>query len=207
MNSPAPPRLVLASSSPRRIQLLREKGIEFDTIIPRVEEVQNHSWDPRVLVAHNARIKAEAVIPPPGHALILGADTLVVFEGRILGKPSDWDDAVRMIEMLNGQTHEVLTGVHVLQRPSGLSEFFVESSRICFHTRPSLELENYLRKINPLDKAGAYAAQDDDGWLIASIEGSRSNVVGLPMEKLLKILACHGIGARPTGDTSASHGA
>lgn len=98
-----------------------------------------------------------------------------------------------MLTLLNGQTHEVLTGVHLLLHPSGSCVSFVESTHVRFHSRSEEERENYLQKIHPLDKAGAYAAQDDDGWLIASVSGSKTNVIGLPMERLLTEFTAFGI--------------
>jgi septum formation protein len=194
------PRLILASTSPRRIALLRERGIAFETANPQVEELADPLGDPPALVAANARLKAEAVpftagegASSPSSALVLGADTVVVFQSRILGKPASWDEARAMLGLLNGQTHEVLTGVHLRLHPGGAAIAFVESTRVHFHSRSEAERESYLQKINPLDKAGAYAAQEDEGWLIASLSGSKTNVIGLPMERLLAELTRFGI--------------
>ena len=187
------PRLILASSSPRRSSLLQQFGLPFQTAHPRVEERVEPTANPHALVAHNARLKAEAVPALTVPFVSLGADTVVVFEGRILGKPADWNDARRMLSLLNGQAHEVLTGVHLTAPLSGRACAFVESTRVHFHHRSEQEREAYLQRIDPLDKAGAYAAQEDDGWLIASLEGSRTNVIGLPMERLLLELAAFGI--------------
>jgi septum formation protein len=121
-------------------------------------------------------------------ALVLGVDTEVWFGGRIFGKPADMDDAFRMLKELNGQTHEVYSGV-CLAWNGGLSEkSFVDVSHVRFHSRTDDELRQYLRRIGPLDKAGAYAAQDDNGEMIAEVRGSFSNVIGLPMEALDKAL-------------------
>ncbi len=115
---------------------------------------------------------------------MLGVDTEVFFEGRVLGKPRDMDDAFAMLSRLNGRTHEVYSGCWLVEacRERG----FVEITRVHFHHRTDDEMRAYLARIGPLDKAGAYAAQDDNGGMIARVEGSCTNVIGLPMEALAR---------------------
>ncbi len=172
---------MLASTSPRRRALLAEYGYRFEVIAPQgVEEIAPPDLSPGDTVLANARAKARAVVRPD--ATVLGVDTEVFFEGRVLGKPSDMDDAFAMLSRLNGRTHEVYSGCWLIG--GGTERGFVEITRVHFHQRTDAELRAYLSRIHPLDKAGAYAAQTDDGEMIARFEGSFTNVIGLPMEAL-----------------------
>jgi septum formation protein len=144
---------------------------------------------PEATVIGNARRKAVAIAAQRPDALVLGVDTEVWFVGKIFGKPADMDDALRMLRELNGRTHEVYSGV-CLAWDAGVNErTFVEVTHVHFHQRTDDELRNYLARIGPLDKAGAYAAQDDQGEMIERVEGSYTNVIGLPMEELEQVLA------------------
>jgi septum formation protein len=116
-------------------------------------------------------------------------DTDVWFDGRVFGKPADMDDALRMLRELNGRMHEVYSGVCLAWDGGAQERTFVEITRVHFHNRTDDELRAYLARIGPLDKAGAYAAQEDDGVMIARVEGSFTNVIGLPMEALARELA------------------
>ena len=179
----ARPLLVLASTSPRRRALLAEYGYRFEVIAPAgVEEIAPPDLSPSETVLANARAKARAVSRP--EATVLGVDTEVFFEGRVLGKPRDMDDAFAMLSRLNGRTHEVYSGCWLIS--DGTEHGFVEITRVYFHQRTDAELRAYLARIHPLDKAGAYAAQNDDGEMIAKFEGSFTNVIGLPMEALAR---------------------
>ena len=179
------PPLVLASSSPRRRDLLAQWGYRFDVVPADVEEVSPPGESPAGIVLHNARLKCRAVTSRHPDRVVLGVDTLVAFEGGVLGKPTDMADAERMLARLNGQTHEVYSGVLLRMAASDWEEEFVTVSRVTFHTLDAAGRRRYLDRIGPLDKAGAYAAQDDSGVLIAGIDGSRTNVIGLPMEDLV----------------------
>jgi len=176
--------LVLASASPRRRDLLREHGCTFEVVPSAAEETV--AATPGETVMGNARRKAHAIAAARPGALVLGVDTEVFFEGRILGKPADGEDAFRMLSALNGRTHEVYSGVCLAWNGGAAERTFVEVTRVHFHYRTDLELRAYLARIGPLDKAGAYAAQDDRGEMIARVEGSFSNVIGLPMEALMR---------------------
>ena len=179
----ARPLLVLASTSPRRRSLLAEYGYRFEVVAPQgVEEIAPPDLSPGETVLANARAKARAVIRPD--AVVLGVDTEVFFEGRVLGKPRDMDDAFAMLSRLNGRTHEVYSGCWLVE--AGKERGFVEITRVHFHHRTDDEMRAYLERIGPLDKAGAYAAQDDNGEMIAQVEGSYANVIGLPMEALAR---------------------
>ncbi len=175
--------LVLASTSPRRRSLLAEHGYHFEVVAPDgVEEIAPPDLSPGETVLANARAKARAVVRPD--ATVLGVDTEVFFEGRVLGKPRDMEDAFAMLSRLNGRTHEVYSGCWLVATSD--ERGFVEVTRVHFHHRSDDALRAYLTRIGPLDKAGAYAAQNDDGEMIARVEGSFTNVIGLPMEALAR---------------------
>ena len=179
------PLLILASTSPRRRALLAEYGYRFEVVGPDgVEEIAPPHLSPGDTVLANARAKARAVAGLRPGAAVLGVDTEVFFEGRVLGKPRDMDDAFAMLSRLNGRSHEVYSGCWLVE--PGRERGFVEITRVHFHERTPDELRAYLARIGPLDKAGAYAAQNDDGGMIARFEGSFTNVIGLPMEALAR---------------------
>lgn len=179
-----PLRLVLASGSPRRSDLLLAHGYSFDVIPADVEESSDPTLSPAELVQHNAVLKARAVASLHPDRLILAADTVVSFQGRVFGKPKDMDEAVRMLAELNNQEHEVYSGVCLASHSSTQEVVFVETTKVRFKNLSSDERLAYLNRIGPLDKAGAYAAQDDRNEIISSISGSLTNVIGLPMESL-----------------------
>jgi len=183
--------LILASASPRRRQLLSEYGYEFSVYPADVEEVSPEEMNVGDVTLYNARLKAEAVarevhaIHP--EAVILGVDTLVALDGKKLGKPKDMGEAAAMLCSLSGRIHEVHSGVWAIGPRQ--SRAFVEVSRVRFKLLDEEAIRRYLARIDPLDKAGAYAAQDEhpDG-VVEAIEGSRTNVIGLPMEALERML-------------------
>ena len=183
------PRLILASASPRRRQLLAEHGYTFTVAPADVEEVAPAHFTPREVVLWNARIKARAIAREQPGEIVLGVDTLVAFGGRIFGTPRDMAEAFAMVSELNGQTHEVFSGVCLVRAATGEERTFAEVTRVHFHRLSDAQLRAYLARIGPLDKAGAYAAQDDRGEFIARVEGSFTNVIGLPMESLAEALA------------------
>ena len=188
----ARPLLILASASPRRRALMAEHGYKFEVAVPAgVEEIAPAHLSPGETVLANARAKARAALAATPGAIVLGVDTEVFFEGRVLGKPADTDAAFAMLSRLNGRTHEVYSGVWILGQ--GKERGFIEVTGVRFHRRSNAELKRYLARIHPLDKAGAYAAQEDRGEMIAAVEGSFSNVIGLPMERLRGELRAFGI--------------
>lgn len=184
-------RLILASSSPRRRELLAREGVAFDVVVAEVCEVTASDWPPRDLCAHNARIKAEAIAERNPDDLILAADTIVVLEGKVFGKPASLAEAAAMLEALAGRIHEVLTAVHLLHHATRKVCRFTDSTRVQFRPANAIDIPAYLSDINPLDKAGAYAAQEDRGRLIATIEGSMDNVVGLPVARAISAVKTH----------------
>jgi septum formation protein len=189
-------RLVLASASPRRRQLLSDAGYEFEAVSPRGDELA-HGWlTVRELTIWNAARKAVAASRLSRDAIVLAADTLVTIDGEVLGKPSDFEDAVRILRRLSGRTHEVWTGVRIIAPAKCEVRTFAEMSRVHFRALDEPTIREYLAKIDPLDKAGAYAAQGHGTEIIERIEGSFSNVVGLPMEKTQRALESLGIRPR-----------
>jgi len=178
--------LILASASPRRRDLLRERGFSFEVLPAHTEETVAET--PEATVLGNARRKAQSIAAQRPEAFVIGVDTEVWFGGRIFGKPADMADALRMAKELNGRTHEVYSGVCLSWNGGKDERVFVEVTKVHFHQKTEAELQAYLERIHPLDKAGAYAAQDDQGEMIARVEGSFSNVVGLPMETLDRVL-------------------
>lgn len=182
------PRLVLASASPRRRQLLAEHGYAFTVAPADVEEIAPPHLTPREVVLWNARSKAHAIARERPEEIVLGVDTLVAFKGRIFGKPRDLDEAFAMVSELNGRSHEVFSGVCIARLATGEERTFTEATRVHFRHLSDVQLRAYLTRIGPLDKAGAYAAQDDRGELIERVEGSFTNVIGLPMEALAEAM-------------------
>ena len=186
-----PGKLILASTSPRRSDLLTEAGIPFEVRPAYIEELSDPELSGRELCLINAESKAlEVASRFPAH-IVLGADTVVALDNRTFGKPRDLDEARTMLESLCGRVHEVLTGVCLLHRDTNKMCRFVESTRVKFRPREAVDLDAYLASVNPLDKAGAYAAQEDDGRLIEQLEGLLSNVVGLPVERVSAALHEH----------------
>jgi septum formation protein len=171
--------------------LLAQAGIEAICAPPDVEEAAETDGPPSVLAIANAELKAMAVaLARPGE-VVLGADTIVVFEGEIFGKPRDLAHAAEMLGRLSGHVHEVITGVCLVEWGRRAMVKFHETTRVRFRTLTAAEILDYLASIDPLDKAGAYAAQEDGGRIIECVEGSFSNVVGLPIERTIEALAQH----------------
>ncbi len=185
--------LILASASPRRRQLLTEHGYDFIVEPAEVTEVVPAHLTVKEIVLWNARLKANAVARAHPDAVVLGVDTLVSCAGIIFGKPSDMPEAEAMLTCLNGRDHEVFTGFCLVQHLPARESVSVVVTRVHFRNLTADARRAYLARIGPLDKAGAYAAQDDNGEMISRVEGSFSNVIGLPMEALGKALSEFGI--------------
>jgi septum formation protein len=187
------PTLLLASNSPRRRELLVEAGIDFEILAPKVAERFDVDLTLRELTALNAMRKAMATARLRPKHVVLAADTLVAIDERILGKPKDNHEAVAMLQRLSGRAHEVCTSVFICHLAEAKSTSFQEISRVQFCRLDRERIGNYLARVNPLDKAGAYAAQGFGSEIIQSIDGSYTNVVGLPMEKTIAALAEFGV--------------
>jgi septum formation protein len=190
------PRFVLASGSPRRRELLEKAGYEFDVVLPAVAEISGAWLTIREATICNAMRKAVEVAQSAPGAVVLGADTLVALDGRVIGKPADLADAARILRRLSGRVHKVWTSVFVCHPASGKAHSFQEVSHVCFRKLDDWAIANYLAKVDPLDKAGAYAAQGHGVEIIERIEGSYTNVVGLPMEETARVLRAFGIISR-----------
>lgn len=198
------PRLVLASASPRRRELLTEAGFEFGIVSPAIDEV-SHAWlTVRELTGWNAARKARLVSRASPDAVVLAADTLVTIDGDVLGKPVDMEDAIGTLGRLSGRAHEVWTAVSICHAARERSDSFYEISRVHFRPLKRRAIESYLAKIDPLDKAGSYAAQGHGKEIIQRIEGSYTNVVGLPMETTMRVLRRFGINPTFPGRATAS---
>jgi len=184
-----PPQLILASASPRRAELLRQWQPEFQIIPSDATEVFDDQLSPRELCQLNAHRKARAVAKKIPDALVLGADTLVFLGRDILGKPANLAEAERMLAGLQGRTHQVVTGVSLIHLRAGRERLFAVSTAVTFHPLTVQQIKDYLARINPLDKAGAYAIQEHGDKIVAEISGSFTNVVGLPVEQLREELS------------------
>ena len=178
------PPIILASSSPRRQKLLRENNIQFTSIAPNVEEVTLESAKDTVL--WNSALKAEHVFESNPDSLIIASDTVVSLEDKILGKPSNLDEARQMLKILSGKKHQVLTGISI--RSKELNKDFYESTEVQFKDLTDNDIGEYFSKCSPLDKAGAYNIDEFGEIIIHKISGSYSNVMGLPIETLLKVV-------------------
>jgi len=188
MSASSLPPLILASTSPRRSDLLRELGVEF-TIIPSEAVETLHEHLTAVEIAQlNAYRKARAVAKKHPDALVLAADTVVYKDAKLFGKPQNFEDAYRMLKQLQGATHQVVTGVCLLHLRSHHQKMFAESTCVRMRSLDVRQIQEYIRRINPLDKAGAYAIQEHGERIVERISGSYSNVVGLPVERLVQEL-------------------
>ncbi|MDE3068554.1 MAG: septum formation protein Maf [Verrucomicrobiota bacterium] len=178
------PPLILASASPRRAELLRKLKLEFEVIPSAAPEILDENLSPLELCQLNAHRKARAVAKKIPDVLVLGADTLVFLDREILGKPRDLDEARRMLERLSGRTHQVVTGVSLICLRAHRERIFAARTDVTFRALTPEQVEGYLARVQPLDKAGAYAIQESGDLVVSEISGSFSNVVGLPVEKV-----------------------
>src|SRR5271163_214199 len=182
-------KLILASSSPRRAEILRNAGISFSVLTSAVDETPAPNETPTALVLRLANAKAELVAARAlDPAIVIAADTVVVLDNKILGKPRSADDAQHMLELLSGRTHAVLTGVSLIRLPGRSRLEFVESTLVHFNQLSAEEISTYLATAEPYDKAGAYAIQGHAGRYIPRIEGCYFNVVGLPLARVQQAL-------------------
>jgi septum formation protein len=182
-------KLILASGSPRRAQILRDAGISFVVISSAVDETPYDNETPNQMVQRLADAKAELVAARAvGPAILVAADTVVVLDGQILGKPRSTDDARRMLQLFSGRTHSVVTGVTVIRLPEMERRQFIENTLVTFGPLSRDEISRYLSTDEPYDKAGAYAIQGHAGRYIPRIEGCYFNVVGLPLARLVATL-------------------
>ena len=191
-------KLILASTSPRRRALLAAAGIEFELAESGVEEARLAGEPAAKFALRMAEDKALAVSRRAGGALVLGADTVVECGGEILGKPHDHADAHRMLRMLSGRFHTVVTAF-ALVRDGRIVESRAVTSRVRFRDLGDDEIDAYIRTGEPMDKAGAYGIQAEGAGLVVEVEGERDNVMGLPVEEVLAALRRHAIASHGGG--------
>ena len=185
--------LLLASNSPRRRELLVQAGFTLEIFAPKISERFDVDLTLRELTAFNAIRKGMAAARLRPNNIVLAADTLVAIDDHVLGKPEDREEAVAMLRRLSGRAHEVCTSVFICHLAEAKSTSFHEISRVQFRRLGRGKIDNYLAQVNPLDKAGAYAAQGFGSEIIEKIDGSYTNVVGLPIEKTIPALAEFGL--------------
>jgi len=183
-------KLILASTSPRRAEILHDAGFSFLVVSSAVDETPIPGEPPSELVQRLADAKAElAATRAVGPAIVIAADTVVTLDGRIFGKPRSADDARHMLEQLSGRTHAVVTGVTLISLPDAERHTFVESTLVHFAQLSAEEITRYLATEEPHDKAGGYAIQGRAGRYIPRIEGDYFNIVGLPLARVTQALA------------------
>jgi septum formation protein len=192
MATAAPVRLILASGSPARRELLARAGYVFEVRPAHIEEPTGEGFaDPRTYVHTVAWLKAAAVAPQVGGGLVLAADTVGWLDGQVIGKPADEADARRILTTLGGREHELWTGVTLWRRPDDLQFCWQEKSRVLFKKLSPEELDAYLATRTWQGCSGAYAIQEKNDPFVQLLEGSMSNVIGLPMESLARVLSDH----------------
>jgi septum formation protein len=180
--------LILASASPRRFNLLKQVGIPFRQVVSGVSEDVEAPADPQAHVLELSRRKAEDVVQRLTSGIVLGADTVVVLEEHILGKPVDAQEATEMLRRLSGRTHQVYSGLTLIDVAGAVSVSHVEVTEVTFRELSEEEIAEYVSTGEPLDKAGAYGIQGRGALLVSGINGCYYNVVGLPLAGLMDLL-------------------
>ena len=182
------PKLILASASPRRKELLASLGVAFEVIPAEVTEHEAPDADPREMVKHNAALKADWVAARHPDATVIGADTTVFIDRTVLNKPRDGAEARAMLRMLRGRTHTVFTGLAIRRQRDGLKLDQGVASEVTFKAFDDATVELYLSRVHTLDKAGGYAIQEHGDLIVAGFTGSLTNIVGLPVEEMKQLL-------------------
>ena len=178
------PPVILASNSPRRSELLASMDIEFEIVPSHAEESMDGSNFIPELCEANARAKAEPIAELHPECLVIAGDTLVYLEDELFGKPTHIEEAIRMLSRLQGRTHQVTTGISLIYHNNEINKVFSVITNVTFLPLNKEQIDDYLAKIDPLDKAGGYAIQQDKQKIIKRVSGSVSNVIGLPVERL-----------------------
>lgn len=190
-------KIFLATTSRARIELFRQLGVEFEIVAPtNVAEKTIVFTTPEELVAHNALLKAKSVSRIAGDGLIVGCDTLGFLDGEPLGKPADAEHARQMLLKMNGRVHEMITGVAIVSVQDTRVETGFEKTLVTFNRVSEKQIAEYASSGEPLGKAGAFAVQGIGALLVKKIEGSASNVAGMPLEKLCEMLSAFGVETR-----------
>lgn len=179
-------KIILASASPRRRELLSQMGLHFEVLPSQGEEIITKIKPEEAVMELAQQKAAEVAARCADDTLIIGADTVVVKDGKILGKPADEDDAVRMLSLLEGSAHQVYTGVCLMKKVDGResSHTFYEETKVTFYPMSRSEIQSYVESGDPMDKAGAYGIQGSCAVYISGIAGDYNNVVGLPIARL-----------------------
>jgi len=186
-------RLILASASPRRRELLAQLGVPFEVIPADVTEHEDPATEPRAMVRHNAALKAEWVAARYPEATVIGADTTVFVGRTVLNKPANPAEARAMLRMLSGSRHTVYTGLAIRRQSDGLQLERGAASEVTFKVIDEATIELYLSRVHTLDKAGGYAIQEQNELIIAGYTGSLTNIVGLPLDEMKQLLTLAGL--------------
>ncbi len=181
-------KFILASSSPRRAEILTRERVRFEINVPVGYNEETNFSDPVAHVLEASRRKAQSVADQVEDGIVLGADTEVVLDGEILGKPKDQDDALFLLKKLSGRTHQVYTGITLINKPTGKTISDYDLTKVKFNELDESRIRDYVATDEPMDKAGAYGIQGMGNLLVDHIEGSLDNVIGLPTEKLRTML-------------------
>ena len=193
MTDPVLAKFILASASPRRKELLTRIDASFEIIPAEVDEDEDRDEDPEAMVRFNAALKAGWVAARHPNRYVLGSDTTVHLDGKVLNKPRDMDEARSMLKRLSGRTHVVYTGVSLQNREAALDETFGVRSEVTFNALDDAAIDRYFGIVDPLDKAGAYGIQEGTEIIIQSYSGSRSNIMGLPIDETKAMLERHNL--------------
>ncbi|HBN55323.1 MAG TPA: septum formation inhibitor Maf [Lachnospiraceae bacterium] len=188
-------KIILASGSPRRKELLSQIGVSFEVIKAEGEEILTSSV-PAKVVKELAMQKALEVAKRSGGSIVIGADTVVAAGGQILGKPKDEADAMRMLRLIQGNSHEVITGVAILLNEQKKTICFAETTKVHVYPMTESQMETYVKSKDPMDKAGAYGIQGMFAAFVRGIEGDYNNVVGLPVGRLYQEALALGVDLR-----------
>ena len=183
-NQEQAPNVILASASPRRRILLEQIGVKFEIIPSTIEEDISLKLNPDKFVEYYAEVKAKNVSRKNHDSLVIGADTVVVFNKSILGKPGSFDEAYTMLSTLSGNTHSVYTGVSLQLKNKSISHTFHAQTQVTFNKVTKKEIEFYIKNYKPYDKAGSYGIQDWFSVCVEKIDGCYFNVMGLPLNRL-----------------------
>lgn len=185
--------IILASTSPRRKELLEKTGLPFTIVASNYEEDMTLALAPHDLAKHLSKGKADAVAPDHQDSIIIAADTFIVFGDKILGKPHTSEKAKEMLAMLSGKTHSIITGFTIIDTKTKKTTSCTTETKVHFRKLTADEIDAYVATGEPLDKAGAYGIQGLGSELVDKIEGSFSNVVGLPVEEVMVVLKDFGV--------------
>lgn len=186
-------KIILASASPRRKALLEQLGLDFEVIPSDCEEEINSGLDPHDLAKKLSSEKAKSVADKNKNTLVIGADTFIAYKGKIIGKPRDGEEAMKILKLLQGNTHSVITGLTVIDSDTGKTVSDSIETKVHFKKLADDEIEGYILTNEPLDKAGAYGIQALGAAVVDKIDGDYFNVVGLPLSLLHDVLKKFGV--------------